>query len=79
MKTKDQKCECGCDKKCKKSHKHEKKQVEKSPKPVFSMQEEMSKLESAYNNALQGQIKFKEVKSVFKKLHKQIKKQKNNS
>lgn len=37
---------------------------------------EMGKLESAYLDAISGKIKFKEVRSIFEKLHKEIKKSK---
>ena len=40
---------------------------------VSPVQEKMNKLETAYMSALSGQIKFGEVKSIFKKLHKEIK------
>jgi hypothetical protein len=33
----------------------------------------MSKLETAYMAAISGEMKFGEVKSIFKKLHKEIK------
>jgi hypothetical protein len=36
--------------------------------------EKMSKLESAYMSAISGEMKFGEVKSIFKQLHKEIKK-----
>lgn len=36
--------------------------------------ESMTRLESAYMSAISGEIKFGEVKSIFKQLHKQIKK-----
>ena len=36
--------------------------------------ESMIKLESAYVSAISGEIKFGEVKSIFKQLHKEIKK-----
>lgn len=43
--------------------------------PVQSpIQERMSKLESAYMSAISGEMKFGEVKSIFKQLHKEIKK-----
>jgi len=38
------------------------------------IQERMAKLESAYMSAIIGEIKFGEVKSIFKQLHKEIKK-----
>jgi hypothetical protein len=34
----------------------------------------MSKLETAYMAAISGEMKFGEVKSIFKQLHKEIKK-----
>ena len=33
----------------------------------------MGKLENAYNEAISGKIKFKEVRNIFEKLHKEIK------
>lgn len=36
--------------------------------------ESMTQLETAYNDAVSGKIKFAEVKSIFKKIHKEIKK-----
>jgi hypothetical protein len=38
------------------------------------IQERMAKLEIAYMSAISGEIKFGEVKSIFKQLHKEIKK-----
>lgn len=38
------------------------------------IQERMAKLESAYESAITGEMKFGEVKSIFKQLHKEIKK-----
>jgi hypothetical protein len=35
---------------------------------------DMGKLETAYNEAISGKIKFKEVRTVFENLHKEIKK-----
>lgn len=43
-------------------------------KPVSPIQTEMAKLESAYMSAISGEMKFGEVKSIFKQLHKEIKK-----
>ena len=40
---------------------------------VSPVSERMSKLESAYMSAINGEMKFGEVKSIFKKLHKEIK------
>jgi hypothetical protein len=42
-----------------------------TPSPI---QERMAKLESAYESAITGEMKFREVKSIFKQLHKEIKK-----
>lgn len=41
---------------------------------VSPVSEKMSKLETAYMAAISGEMKFGEVKSIFKKLHKEIKK-----
>jgi hypothetical protein len=41
---------------------------------VSTVSEKMSKLETAYIAAINGEIKFGEVKSIFKQLHKEIKK-----
>jgi len=41
---------------------------------VSPVHEKMSKLETAYMSAISGEIKFGEVKSIFKQLHKEIKK-----
>jgi len=41
---------------------------------VSPVSEKMSKLETAYMAAISGEIKFGEVKSIFKQLHKEIKK-----
>ena len=41
---------------------------------VSSVGEKLSKLETAYIAAISGEIKFGEVKSIFKQLHKEIKK-----
>ncbi len=38
-----------------------------------SLHNKMINLETAYINAISGKIKFGEVKSIFKKLHKEIK------
>ena len=40
---------------------------------VSPVSEKMSKLETAYMEAISGEMKFGEVKSIFKKLHKEIK------
>jgi hypothetical protein len=40
---------------------------------VSPVSEKMSKLETAYMAAISGEIKFGEVKSIFKQLHKEIK------
>ena len=47
---------------------------DKSPKSKITLPEAMAKLETAYMAATSGEMKFKEVKSVFRKLHKEIKK-----
>lgn len=47
------------------------KKAESAQSPV---QEKMSKLETAYMAAISGKMKFGEVKSIFKQLHKEIKK-----
>jgi predicted lipoprotein len=53
----------------------------RSTKVVSSIQTEMTKLETAFMAAMTGQMKFKEVKSIFREIHKgiksSIKKQKN--
>ena len=41
---------------------------------VSPVSEKMSKLETAYMAAISGKMKFGEVKSIFKQLHKEIKK-----
>jgi hypothetical protein len=41
---------------------------------VSPVQERISKLETAYMEAISGKMKFREVKSIFKQLHKEIKK-----
>ena len=50
-------------------------------KVVSPIQTEMTKLETAFMAAMTGQMKFKEVKSIFREIHKgiksSIKKQKN--
>lgn len=38
------------------------------------IQERMARLESAYMSAISGEMKFGKVKSIFKQLHKEIKK-----
>ncbi len=43
-------------------------------KAVSPIQEKMSKLETAYMAAISGEMKFGKVKSIFKQLHKEIKK-----
>ena len=40
---------------------------------VSPVSEKMSKLETAYMAAISGEMKFGEVKSIFKQLHKEIK------
>jgi hypothetical protein len=42
-------------------------------KPVSPIQTEMTKLETAFVAAMNGQMKFKEVKSIFLEIHKEIK------
>jgi hypothetical protein len=41
---------------------------------VSPVHEKISKLETAYMAAISGEMKFGEVKSIFKQLHKEIKK-----
>lgn len=41
---------------------------------VSPVAESMIQLETAYNDAINGKIKFGEVKTIFKQLHKEIKK-----
>jgi len=43
-------------------------------KVVSPIQTEMTKLETAFMAAMTGQMKFKEVKSIFLEIHKEIKK-----
>lgn len=50
--------------------------VSSNPADFREIHEEIGKIENAYINAINGQIKFGEVKSMFKKLHKEIKKTK---
>ena len=50
----------------------------KKTTPKSEIHSKMSKLETAYMEALNGKIKFGEVKSMFKKFHKEIKESKNN-
>lgn len=50
------------------------KKAESAQKIVSPIQEKMSKLETAYMAAISGKMKFGEVKSIFKQLHKEIKK-----
>ena len=53
----------------------------RATKVVSPIQTEMTKLETAFMAAMTGQMKFKEVKSIFREIHKgiksSIKKQKN--
>lgn len=56
--------------------KKEKVQVISNPADFYEIHEEIGKIENAYINAINGQIKFGEIKSMFKKLHKEIKKTK---
>lgn len=46
----------------------------KSTATISPIQERMTRLETAYMSAINGEIKFGEVKSIFKKLHREIKK-----
>lgn len=50
------------------------KATEKTATAVSPVSEKMSKLETAYMAAISGEMKFGEVKSIFKQLHKEIKK-----
>jgi len=50
------------------------KKAEPAQTTVSPVQEKMSKLETAYMAAISGKMKFGEVKSIFKQLHKEIKK-----
>ena len=50
------------------------KKAESAQTTVSPVQEKMSKLETAYMAAISGKMKFGEVKSIFKHLHKEIKK-----
>lgn len=50
------------------------KKAESAQTTVSPVQEKMSKLETAYMAAISGKMKFGEVKSIFKQLHKEIKK-----
>ena len=59
--------------------KNEKVQIISDPADFHEIHEEISKIENAYMNAINGEIKFGEVKSMFKKLHKEIKKNKKTS
>lgn len=45
----------------------------RATKVVSSIQTEMTKLETAFMAAMTGQMKFKEVKSIFREIHKGIK------
>ncbi len=45
----------------------------RTTKVVSSIQTEMTKLETAFMAAMTGQMKFKEVKSIFREIHKGIK------
>jgi hypothetical protein len=54
------------------------KKTTKRVTPKNEIHSRMSKLETAYMEALNGKIKFGEVKSMFKKFHKEIKESKNN-
>jgi len=46
----------------------------RATKVVSPIQTEMTKLETAFMAAMTGQMKFKEVKSIFLEIHKEIKK-----
>jgi MFS superfamily sulfate permease-like transporter len=50
------------------------KSAKESVTTTSPIQERMAKLETAYIAAISGEIKFGEVKSIFKQLHKEIKK-----
>lgn len=50
------------------------KKAESAQSTISPVQEKMSKLETAYMAAISGKMKFGEVKSIFKQLHKEIKK-----
>lgn len=54
------------------------KRTAKKATPKNEIHAKMSKLETAYMEAINGKIKFGEVKSMFKKFHKEIKEAKNN-
>ncbi len=58
-----------------KKAKTEKKNITNST-PEIELQTKMNLLQKAYLAALSGEIKFGEVKSMFKKLHKEIKSEK---
>ena len=45
----------------------------RATKVVSPIQTEMTKLETAFMAAMTGQMKFKEVKSIFREIHKVIK------
>ena len=45
----------------------------RATKVVSPIQTEMTKLETAFMAAMTGQMKFKEVKSIFREIHKGIK------
>lgn len=53
--------------------KSEVKQKIKSKTKPFKVGDKMSKLGSAYKDAISGKIKFGEVKEIFRQLHKEIK------
>lgn len=51
----------------------EKKSVKETVK-TNAINTELSKIEAAYKQAINGKIKFSEVKEMFKKLHREVKK-----
>jgi hypothetical protein len=57
-----------------KTTKTAKKKTETAKTTVSPIHEKMSKLETAYMAAISGEMKFGKVKSIFKQLHKEIKK-----
>lgn len=54
--------------------KHPKQNIK--PKKKFNVSIELSKIGAAYNEAIDGKIKFGQVKEMLKKLHKEAKKSK---
>ncbi len=57
-----------------KTTKTAKRKTEKATATVSPVHEKMSQLETAYMAAISGEMKFGKVKSIFKQLHKEIKK-----